>query len=107
MNALGVVGLDLSDDLEAARRVIRRTADQHGLTVADTRPARRYAMNSEAEHVASTLEFRLGTPGAVVVANFAQVESFAHTLTELCDLVTPEEVYRRGHCWTSACRQQR
>lgn len=36
---------------------------------------------------------------AVVVPSFAHADAVWHTITDLCALITPMQVYSRGHRW--------
>jgi hypothetical protein len=43
---------------------------------------------------------------AVVVPGFEHSEAIRHAITDLCALVTPMRVYRRGHRWSITGREQ-
>ncbi|MEU1549638.1 hypothetical protein [Nocardia sp. NPDC005745] len=44
---------------------------------------------------------RVADAVAVIVPGLAHVEPFARAVTELCDLITPEQTYPRGYRWPS------
>ncbi|WP_454198252.1 hypothetical protein [Nocardia sp. Marseille-Q1738] len=44
---------------------------------------------------------RVSDAAAVIVPGLAHVEPFARAVTELCDLITPEQTYPRGYRWPS------
>ncbi|WP_328435735.1 hypothetical protein [Nocardia puris] len=87
-DALGVVCLDLADDLEEARRTIRRVAGGHGLEVVDTMTFRR----TEPGWVFRLIEsvHRFGAH-AVVVPNVEHVKGFTYAVRGVADLLAPGE----------------
>ncbi|WP_228829961.1 hypothetical protein [Nocardia beijingensis] len=63
------------------------------LVVCDT--AARTAALLAVEHI------RVVDAAAVIVPGLVHVEPFVRAVTELCDLITPEQTYPRGYRWPS------
>ncbi|WP_067470102.1 hypothetical protein [Nocardia amamiensis] len=46
-------------------------------------------------------QIRVLDAAAVIVPSLAHAQPFARAVTELCDLITPEQTYPRGYRWPS------
>ncbi|WP_174184016.1 hypothetical protein [Nocardia barduliensis] len=98
-NALGFVRRAVSGESgEQDECVIREIAAVRGYFVAEVvvcDTAVRTAALLAIEHI------RVVEAVAVIVPGLAHVEPFARAVTELCDLITPEQTYPRKYRWPS------
>ncbi|WP_245547938.1 hypothetical protein [Nocardia pneumoniae] len=98
-NALGLIRRAVSGDGEQRDEwTIRELAAARGYFVAEVvtfATAVRTAALLAVEHI------RVADAAAVIVPGLAHVQPFARAVTELCDLITPEQTYPRGYRWPS------
>ncbi|MEU1995113.1 hypothetical protein ABZ511_11735 [Nocardia gamkensis] len=98
-NALGFIRREVSGaDEQRDEWLIREIAAARGYFVVELivfATAVRTTALLAVEHI------RVADAVAVIVPGLAHVEPFARAVTELCDLITPEQTYPRGYRWPS------
>ncbi|WP_330232230.1 hypothetical protein OHA40_06885 [Nocardia sp. NBC_00508] len=98
-NALGVIRRAVSGEGEQPDEgAIRELAAARGYFVAEVvvfATAVRTAALLTVEHI------RVVDAAAVIVPSLVHAHPFARAVTELCDLITPEQMYPRGYRWPS------
>lgn len=98
-NALGVIRREISGaDEQRDEWLIREIATARGYFVVELivfATAVRTTALLAVEHI------RVADAVVVIVPGLAHVEPFARAVTELCDLITPEQTYPRGYRWPS------
>jgi hypothetical protein len=98
-NALGFIRRGVSGaDEQRDEWLIREIAAARGYFVVELivfATAIRTAALLAVEHI------RVADAAAVIMPGLAHVEPFARAVTELCDLITPEQTYPRGYRWPS------
>ncbi|WP_280247488.1 hypothetical protein [Nocardia abscessus] len=93
-NALGFVRVGVA----GSQIAIRRLADQHDYFLINT-----LEFDSSARTAGLVLvqNIQQADAAAVITPSLEHVAALKRAITELCDLVTPEQTYKRGHKWPS------
>jgi hypothetical protein len=98
-NVLGFIRREVSGaDEQRDEGLVRELATARGYFVVELivfATAVRTTALLAVEHI------RVADAVAVIVLGLAHVEPFARAVTELCDLITPEQTYPRGYRWPS------
>ncbi|WP_280244333.1 hypothetical protein [Nocardia abscessus] len=98
-NALGFIRREVSGEHEERDELLIREIaagrDYFVVELVVFATAARTAALLAVEHI------RVADAVAVIVPSLAHVEPFARAVTELCDLITPEQTYPRGYRWPS------
>lgn len=85
-------------EIDDCTHTIERLAAQHGLRLAHMLA---FDDTEATPNLRLIEQIRLADVDAVVVADLAQIERAMRAVTELCELITPDQVYERGHRWPS------
>ncbi|WP_280304972.1 hypothetical protein [Nocardia abscessus] len=93
-NALGFLRVDVPGD----QATIQHVADQNNYFLIDT-----LKFDASAKTVGLILVqgIRQAGAAAVITPSLDHAAGLQRAITELCDLVTPEQTYMRGHKWPS------
>jgi hypothetical protein len=91
-NALGFLRVDVPGDQDT----IQQLADQNNYFLIDT-----LKFDTSAKTMGLILVQGIRQAAAVITPSLHHAAGLRRAITELCDLVTPEQTYKRGHKWPS------
>jgi hypothetical protein len=93
-NALGFLRVDVPGDQD----VIRHLATQNNYFLIDTLT---FDTSTKTMGLILVQAIRQADAAAVIAPGLNHACGIRRAITELCDLVTPEQTYKRGHKWPS------
>jgi 2,3-bisphosphoglycerate-independent phosphoglycerate mutase len=96
--ALGFLRKDLAADPLRDAVTIRELADQHDYFLINTL---KFDSSARTAGLVLVQSIQQADAAAVITPSLDHVATLKRAITELCDLVTPQQTYERGHKWPS------